>query len=76
MSRPRPFRAIAFVPDETAPNGRRREVAGRVAACTREGLDAWITRQVAAGNVVDVIEVLDLLDEIPPDSPSPRKAMP
>lgn len=60
MSSPRPFRAIAFVPDWTAPNGRRRVVAGRVAACTREGLDRWVDAQLAAGNDVDVIEVVPL----------------
>lgn len=58
--RRRPWRAIAYVPDFTAPNGRRRVVAGRVAACTPDGLTAWINRQRQAGNVVDVIRVHSL----------------
>lgn len=60
MGRPRPFRAIAYRPDWSAPRGRRRVVVGRVAACTREGLDRWIARQQAEGNDVDVLEILSL----------------
>lgn len=59
--RPRPFRAIAYTPDWTSPNGRRRVVAGRTAAVTRAGLDRWIRAHEAKGNVVDVI-VVDALD--------------
>lgn len=71
MARPRPYRAIAYVPDVTAPNGRRRQVAGRVAACTPEGLEAWIARQTAAGNVVDRLEVHGMFDTLEPvDGPS------
>lgn len=58
--RPRLWRAIAYVPDETAPNGRRRKVAGRVAACTPDGLSRWILEQRRRGNVVDVLHVPDL----------------
>lgn len=50
MSVPRPFRAIAYVPDPTG------QETGR-----------FVDAQVAAGNAVDVIEVLDLLDEIDPE---------
>lgn len=64
VARRRPFRATAFVPDPTAPNGRRREVAGRAAACSRAGLDAFVARHEAAGHEVDLVEILDLLDEI------------
>jgi hypothetical protein len=60
VSRPRLWRAIAYVPDQTAPNGRRRAVAGRVAACTPDGLSRWILEQRRRGNVVDVIRVHDL----------------
>lgn len=65
MVRRRPFRATAFVPDPTAPNGRKREVAGRVAAASRSGLDRFVNAHRAAGHEVDVVEILDLLDEIP-----------
>lgn len=58
----RPWRAIAYVPDPVAPNGRRREVAGRAAAATPTGLGAWVARQRAAGNVVDKYRV-GTLDE-------------
>jgi hypothetical protein len=63
MSRPRLWRAIAYVPDRTAPNGRRRLVAGRVAACTPDGLNTWIAKQRRAGNVVDVMHVKALEGE-------------
>ena len=55
--RPRLWRAIAFVPDPVAPNGRRREVAGRVSACTQDGLTRWVNEQRAKGNAVDVYRV-------------------
>lgn len=60
MTRRRPFRATAFVPDPTAPNGRKREVAGRVAAASREGLDRFVNAHRAAGHEVDVVEILPL----------------
>lgn len=52
--RKRPWRAVAYKPDATAPNGRARAVTGQVAACSRVGLRAFVQRQQAAGNVVDV----------------------
>lgn len=61
----RRWRAIAYVPDPTAPNGRRRTVAGRAAAATPDGLTAWINRQRRAGNVVDTYTVASL-DELLP----------
>jgi hypothetical protein len=39
-----------------------------VAAKSRDGLDRFLAAQVEAGNVCDVIEVLDLLDEIPDEA--------
>lgn len=57
MGRRRPWRAVAYKPEATAPNGRTREVAGRASACTEEGLDNFIASHVLAGNVVDVCEV-------------------
>lgn len=60
MARRRPWRAIAYRPDPTAPNGRKRGVVGRTSACDRGGLQAFIDRQEADGNVVDVIEVQPL----------------
>lgn len=71
MSVPRPFRAIAYRPDPTAPAGRRREVTGRAAAKTRPGLDRFVAAHGAAGDVVAVSEVLDVLDELDaPDTPA------
>lgn len=60
MARRRPWRAVAFVPDATAPTGRKRELAGRTAACTREGLQPFLDRHVALGHVCDVLEVQPL----------------
>lgn len=66
MSVPRPFRAIAYVPDPTGQvTGRTRAVAGRAAAKTRAGLDRFVKRHTEAGHAIDVTEVLDMLDEIP-----------
>lgn len=48
---------MAYRPDATAPNGRTREVTGRAAACTEDGLADFVLRQVTAGNVVDMHEV-------------------
>lgn len=66
--RERPWRAIAYVPDPTGQTvaGRKRVVAGRTAAKTREGLAGFIARQEAQGNVVDVFTV----DPIDFDSPN------
>lgn len=58
----RPWRAIAYVPDATAPNGRKRAVAGRAAAATPTGLRSFVQRQLAAGNVVDRYDVRELGD--------------
>lgn len=63
LARRRPWRAIAFVVDPTAPQGRRRTVAGRVAACSPEGLDRFVDRHRDQGNAVDVFEVPELPDE-------------
>lgn len=62
--RRRPWRAIAYVPDFTAPQGRRRVVAGRVAATTPDGLTAWLNRQRSAGNQVAVFRVSTLEDDV------------
>ena len=59
-SRPRPWRAVAFIPDPTAPNGRRREVAARAAATTEEGLARFRLEHRLAGHAVDVVRVSDL----------------
>lgn len=65
MSVPRPFRAIAYVPDPTGQQtGRSRAVAGRVAAKTRPGLKRFLDEQTGKGNECDVFEILDLLDEL------------
>jgi hypothetical protein len=55
--RPRPWRAIAYVVDPVAPNGRRREVAGRVSAATQDGLTRWVNAHRLAGDAVDVYRV-------------------
>lgn len=70
MARRRPWRAVAYKPDPTAPNGRSREVTGRTAACTEEGLAEFVLRQVDAGNVVDLYEVqpFDLFREVERDA--------
>lgn len=64
--RERPWRATAFVPDPTGQGlaGRKREVAGRAAAKTRDGLARFITRHEAQGHAIDVVEVrpLDFTD--------------
>lgn len=54
----RPWRAVAYVVDPTSPNGRRREVAGRTAARTRDGLDAFVLKHQRLGHPLDVFEVL------------------
>lgn len=60
----RPFRAVAFIPDPTGQGtaGRKREVAGRAAAKTLDGLIPFITRHEAQGHVVHLEEVLDMLE--------------
>lgn len=57
MARRRPWRAVAYVPDATAPQGRKRAVAGQTAACTQEGLADFLTRHHEQGHVVDVIHL-------------------
>lgn len=37
--------------------GRKREVVGRTSACTERGLQAFLERHAAEGNVCDVLEV-------------------
>lgn len=56
----RPWRAIAYAPDWTAPRGRRRVVVGRVAAGSRAGLDRFVNEHRAAGHAVDVIELIPI----------------
>lgn len=60
---------MAFKPDATAPNGRRRLVTGRTSACTEDGLQAFIERHEGAGDVVDVLEVrpFDLIADMERD---------
>lgn len=58
----RPWRAIAYVVDPLAPQGRKRAVAGRAAAATPGGLRDWCARQLAAGHAVDRYRV-GTLDE-------------
>lgn len=70
MARGRPWRALAFRPDATAPYGRKRELMGRTAACTREGLQAFVSRHEDQGHVVDVLEVQPL--EGMPDAAQPQ----
>lgn len=67
MTVPRPFRAIAYVPDPTGQGtgGRSREVAGRVAAKSPAGLKRFLDEHGGKGHAIDTYEVLDLLDEIP-----------
>lgn len=60
--RRRPWRAIAYVVDPTAPNGRRRLVAGRVAAATPDGLTRWLNAHRTAGHAVDVYRVASIED--------------
>lgn len=57
MARRRPWRAVAYIPDATAPQGRKREVAGQTAACEQEGLDAFKDRHTEQGHVVDVVHL-------------------
>lgn len=70
MAKPRPWRAIAYRKDWTAPRGRRRVVVGRISACTRDGLDPWIERQRAQGYAIDIIDTtarIELPEPPPPD---------
>lgn len=62
--RRRPWRAIAYVVDPWAPQGRRRAVAGRVSACTADGLTRWVNAQRAKGHAVDVYRVGALEDAL------------
>lgn len=55
--KPRPWRAVAFVPDPSAPNGRRREIAGKTSATTEDGLIRFVRRHRAAGHKLDVFRV-------------------
>jgi hypothetical protein len=61
---------VAYKPDPTAPNGRTREVTGRAAACTEEGLADFVLRHVEAGDVVDLVEVqpFDVFRELERDA--------
>lgn len=52
MRRPRPWRAVAYVP------GPPRYYFGNASALTREGLDRSVTRWKSLGFVVQVWEVL------------------
>lgn len=67
MSRRRPWRARATVPDPTTHTGARE--VGRVAACTEGGLARWIERRREAGHSVQTWEVLAF--EETPDTPAP-----
>lgn len=68
MSVPRPFRGVAYVVlEQHEVTGRRRPVAARTARASRESLDRWAAEQLAAGRVVDLVEVLDALDLIDPN---------
>lgn len=51
---------MAFRPDPTAPNGRKRDVVGRTSACTQAGLSGFLRRHQEQGHVVDVLEVQPL----------------
>jgi hypothetical protein len=69
VSVPRPWRAIAYrVPPTHEVEGRRRKVVGRTAASSPAGLERFVNAHKANGDEVDVFEVLDLLDEIPPET--------
>jgi hypothetical protein len=61
MASARPWRAIAYRPDALAPNGRKREVTGRTAAASEDGLARFIDQHEAAGDVVDVWKVQSLI---------------
>jgi hypothetical protein len=76
MSRRRPWRAVAWVTDWTTPTGTRPE--GRVAACTKAGLDAWVRERTAAGQHVQVWQVptLPLPGENPDTPPRDRSPSP
>lgn len=63
--RPRPWRAIAYAVDAEAPNGRRREVAGRTAASTQDGLTRFVSTHRQAGDAVDVFRVVSIEDLLP-----------
>lgn len=65
----RPFRAVAYIPDPTGQTaaGRKREVAGRTAAKTLEGLKPFILRHQAQGHIVHLEEVLDMLEGLDED---------
>lgn len=66
MSVPRPFRAVAYVPDPTGQEtGRSRKVAGHTSAKRRAGLDRFVNDYLGRGNVVELEEVRTLLEEIP-----------
>lgn len=60
--RERPWRAVAFIPDPTGQTlaGRKRVVAGRTSAKTRQGLSRFIARHTEAGHPVDVVQVIPL----------------
>lgn len=70
MTRRRPWHAIATVSDPTSPTGAR--LAGRCAACTRGGLDAWIRERRAAGQSVAVWQVLALTEVTVTPAPDPE----
>lgn len=59
-ARRRPWRAIAYVVDPIAPEGRRRAVAGRTAATTQDGLTRFVNSHRLAGDAVDVFRVASI----------------
>jgi glycine/D-amino acid oxidase-like deaminating enzyme len=63
VSRRRPWRATARVLDPTTRTGYRQ--TGRVAACTRAGLDAWVREHRALGEQVHTWQVLALVEVVP-----------
>lgn len=70
---PRPFRAVATEANPDDPAGRHL-VVRRVAAKSREGLDRFVDEHEAEGRLVTIVQVGDLLDEIPVDvSPDPER---
>jgi hypothetical protein len=70
MSRRRPWRARAVVPDPTSPTGGRE--VGRVAGCSAEGIAFWVQNQRDRGRSVQTWEVLALVEE--PVTPAPADA--
>lgn len=63
--RARLWRAVAFVPDPTAPNGRRRELAGQTSATTQDGLTRFVNAHRRRGHAVDVFRLTELEELLP-----------